>query len=236
MRTLPAACLSFLLAAAAAPAEERLLFDVYLGPLRAGELEITGNAGPKAYNITGRMESTGVLGALRKVRYDAEARGAVENGRFRPRRYTETADTGSRASEALLRYDGDLPSVRRYTPPRAPSPEDVDPATQRGTVDPLTGLFATLRDAPAERACARDIRMFDGRRATRMQMSPGSAAPDRITCTGVYERVAGYSAEDLAEQRRFPFTATLRPGPDGRWQVELVEIDSLYGRARIVRR
>ena len=72
-------------------------------------------------------------------------------------------------------------------------------------MDPLTAMFATLRDVAPGQECQVSLKMFDGRRATRLTLGGRQAAGDKVTCAGEYRRVAGFSPEDMAEKTRFPF-------------------------------
>lgn len=211
-------------------------FDLIMLGLTAGTLSFAGETDGRSYAVTGRLASSGILSFIRKVSYDATAQGRVRGDRFSPARYTEQADTGRRQSVAEIVWTGGTPAVAAYDPPREPRPTDVDPATQKGSVDILTALYATLRDAEAGAECNRSYAMFDGRRASRLTLGAPVAAGDGVTCPGEYRRVAGFSAEDMAEKTRFPFTLTYAPLPDGRMRVVEVAMDTLYGRARLVRR
>lgn len=239
-RLLPALAIAAGVALATpAPAQmvkDEARFDLVMKGLTAGTLVFAGQTDGKTYAVTGRLASSGILAFVRKVSYDATARGGVTGDRFRPARYTEKADTGRRQSEAEIVWKGGVPTVATYTPARKPRPTDVDPATQKGAVDILTALYATLRDAEAGKECDRSYAMFDGRRATRLTLGKPKPAEGGVTCPGEYRRVAGFSDEDMAEKTRFPFTLTYEPAPDGRMRVVEVAMDTLYGRARLVRR
>lgn len=211
-------------------------FDLVLRGITAGTLTYSGTHGDQSYDVSGRLQTKGLAAMLKRVRYDASARGTVSGGRYTPHSYSEDADTGRRQSKSVMAYKAGVPQVTQYQPARTPSPNDVSPATQGGTVDPLTALFVTLRDVAPGQECGTDLKLFDGRRASRVTTTNRKVVEKAVTCTGEYRRVAGFSAEDMAEKTRFPFTVTYAPGPDGRMRVTEVSMDTLYGKGRLVRR
>jgi hypothetical protein len=105
-----------------------------------------------------------------------------------------------------------------------------------GTVDPLTALYATLRDVDKGTECQVSLKMFDGRRHSQITTSERQEAGEQVVCQGEYRRLAGFSAEDLAEKTRFPFSLIYSPTDDGRMRVTEVTMDSLFGKARLTRR
>lgn len=216
--------------------EERASFDISLRGITAGRLAFAAAEEGNRYTVSGRLESTGIAAMLRKFLYTAQASGSSTQGRLSPARYSEDADTGKRQSRSTIEFRGGTPVKVVTSPERDPRPYDVDPATMRGAVDPVTALYATLRDVAPGRECASDQRMFDGRRATQITLSKPQRQGDRVTCTGEYRRVAGFSPEDMAEKTRFPFTLTYAPAPDGRMRVIEVTTDTLYGKAVMKRR
>jgi hypothetical protein len=239
--TLPtrlAAALALILAAGPAPPpqKDQAIFDLTLRGIRAGMLTISGATDGGSYAAAGTLKTTGIVGALRKIRYDARAAGRLAKGRFTPARYEEKADTGKRQSEAVMEYRAGVPQVKVYNPPRAPEAHDLDPAAMGGTVDPLTALFATIRDVPADQACRLSIDMFDGRRQSRLVLAAPKTDGDGIVCAGEYRRVAGFSPDDMAEKARFPFRLTYAPAENGLMRVVEISMDTLYGQGRLKRR
>ena len=222
--------------AADATAQEQLRFDVSLAGVKAGELEIAASEGNGRYAIKGRLRSTGLVAAIRKVRYDASASGRVSGGRYVPSRYSEVTNSGRKQHSAEMAYRSGVPQVKVYTPARAPEPTDVDPSTQGGSLDPLTALYAALRTVPESQACTAQFRTFDGKRVAQLQTSKASVSADQIVCNGVYRRLAGYDAEELAERRQFPFTLYYSPRGDGMWRAERMELQTIYGKARMIRK
>lgn len=220
-----------------AAAAEPAVFDVTLKGLRAATLRLDGTEGDGRYAVTGRLESRGLAAMVRKVRFDAQVQGTVAaDGRLRPASYAEQTDTGKRQSQAVIDYARGVPQVKVALPERKPRDWDVAPATQGGTVDPLTALYAVLRDVDAGQECNLGLRMFDGRRSSALTLAAPERDGDRVTCAGEYRRVAGFSPDDMAEKTRFPFRLTYAPGPDGRMRVVEVAMDTLYGSARMERR
>lgn len=232
---LAAACL---LAPAAAGADrtDSARFDLVMLGLRAGTLTFQAAEADGRYTVTGRMESGGVVAVVRKVRYDGRAEGTVAGRALAPLRYEEAADTGRRQSESVMEWTGGVPRVVHYAPERAPKAFDLDPATQGGTIDPLTAMYATLRDVPAAEACNLNLDLFDGRRRSRVTLGPPTPRDGALLCAGEYRRVAGFPPRDMEEKTRFPFTLRLEPAEGGLMRVVRVEMDTIYGSARLIRR
>ncbi len=223
-----------LLAPAMAAAETtRATFDIYVSGLRAGVISVSGEERGGRYAAAGRLEAVGVVGAFRKVRYDAEVRGGVSGVDFRPERYAETFLNRGEREQKSIAYRGGVP---RLTSDEDRDTEDLDPATQGGTVDPLTGIWGLLRDVSGDQACRFRADLFDGARRSRLALGAPRRSADRISCDGEYRRIAGYDAETLAEKARFPFRVTYRPAGGGRWQVERIDMDTIFGRGAMVRR
>ena len=228
--------LSVLLAGLAAPVwAEQVVFDLSIRGLRAGTLTFAGQEEAGRYSVSGRLESAGLVGMVRRVRYDGQAQGVLRNGRFTPARYSEQADTGRRQSESVMEYRRGVPQVKVYNPPRDPNTDGLDPATQGGTVDPLTALFATLRDVPAGQECNRKLTLFDGKRRSQIVLGAPQPTESGVACPGEYRRLEGFSADDVAEKSRFPFTVQMVPVGQ-MMRVTEVTMESLYGNARLKRR
>lgn len=212
-------------------------FDLLVAGISAAKMDYSATQQGDSYTVTAGFASTGLLALMRRVQFTARAEGAIENGLPRPSRYEARAEAGRRSGEMAMDYADGIPQVRVDLPPRAPADWQIDPATQGGAVDPISALFVTLRDVAPGAECNRRFRMFDGRRATELTVGPSRPGEDgALTCAGEYRRVAGYPPEDMEERTRFPFTLTLMPSGDGTLRVVEVEMDSLIGKARLIRR
>ncbi len=226
-------------AAAATPAlaerQDQGTFDLAIRGIRAGVLSFSGSNDGTSYSAVGRLESTGIVAAIRKVRYDASASGRMAKGKWSPARYEEQADTGKRQSASLLEYRDGIPR-ELLKASREGTPQYIDPATQAGTVDPMTALYATLRDVPAAEACRLSLMMFDGARRSQITLSSPEVAGDTIACTGEYRRLAGFSEKEMAEKQRFAFRLSYASADPGHVRVVSVTMDTLYGRATLTRR
>lgn len=88
------------------------------------------------------------------------------------------------------------PSYRNMGSPAA------TPAQQRGSYDPLTGVFALGRQIGAARACRGSVLVFDGRQHYRLSVSPrgqgtfngGGYNGPALNCNFRYEPIAGFSS------------------------------------------
>ena len=211
-------------------------FDISIRGLRAGALDLAGRVESDHYALSGRLESRGLLGLVRTFRYDATTRGRVVDDRFVPERYEELGRRGDRESRTVMSYRAGVPGTRVREPARKPDSDALDPATQAGTVDLLTGIWGLLRDVPREAACNYRAEMFDGEKRSRVVTGGPVVQGEAITCTGEYRRLGGFSAEEMAEKQRFPFRLTYRPGPAGIMQVERLEMETTFGAGVMTRR
>jgi hypothetical protein len=220
---------------AAAQTTHSATYDLRLSGIRAGVVSFSAVEDGRQYSAAARAVSSGLVSLVRDVGYDARATGRITDRGLVPTRYQESANTGERVSRAVMEYVRGVPQVKSYDPPQERRSRDVDPATQGGTVDPMTAIFALLRDVPRDEVCTLTVEVFDGRRASRVSTSAPREDGDRILCEGEYRRVAGFSERQMREKTRFPFAIVYAPAGD-RYQVERIEIDTLYGRATLDRR
>ncbi|MFO1173745.1 MAG: DUF3108 domain-containing protein [Paracoccaceae bacterium] len=212
-------------------------FSISIHGFTAARLDLRGWSDDQTYDVAGTLASAGLLGWVKHIRYDATARGRIVAAGPVPSRYTENADTGKRQSQAVMAYRGGVPQVKSYNPPRPPRVEDIDPATQGGTVDPLTALYMVLRDMPAAQACNLHLTLFDGRRRSQVVLGPPATDDQgRIACDGEYRRLQGFTPEDMAEKSRFPFRLTYEDAGGGLVHVTEISMDTLYGKGRMIRR
>lgn len=223
-------------AALAERIEDKATFDVVIRGISAASLAFSGVQEGNRYAVSGLLKSAGIAAMFRKISYNATAKGAVSGTRYTPFSYVEQADNGKTKSTSKMTYSKGVPSAVQYTPPREGRDKDVNPATQGGTVDTLTALYAILRDVDAGQECKVSLKMYDGRYVSSIAISNPKKQGDAVVCTGQYRRIAGFKPAEMAERTTFPFTLTYRPAGDGRMRVTEVAMDSIYGKAAMKRR
>ena len=209
-------------------------FGLAIRGITAGLLSFDGTADGKTYAVVGKLQSSGILAIVRKIRFDASSSGRIRSGVWRPQRYEEVADTGKRQSKSRLEYSGGVPR-EMLKASRAGVPNYVDPATQGGTVDPMTALFAMLRSVPVAEACTLKLVMFDGARRSQIALAAAEVTGETIACNGEYRRLKGFNDTEMAEKQRFAFRVTYEPAGEGRVRIALITLETLYGRAILKR-
>jgi hypothetical protein len=212
--------------------------DIYALALRGitlGEMRLNAQAGAGRYSVNAAVRNTGVTRVFRSFSYLGRSSGTDGDGRLQSLRYDEQADTGRRSSEVKMEWRAGVPVVLHYASPTPPPPDAPAPESEPGTTDPLSGLYAMLRDVPRARACALDAAMFDGRRRSRLSMGPAPGG-DGLTCAGRYERLRGFTAEEVKRHRWLDFTLYYAPLGDDMLRVTRVDFHSSYGTASIIRR
>lgn len=228
--------MSLLLAWAGGAAASQVSYDLSIRGITVGRLVLAAEENATRYSVAARITNTGLTRVIRRFSYQGQAQGRIVQGALRPELYTERADTGKRSSEVEIRYRGGVPDVVRYTSPKAAGADAPSPESQGGTVDPLTGVYALLRDVPAAEACRLNALLFDGRRQSRIAMQLARTEEGLPVCTGRYERLRGFTAEEVARHAAFDFTLFYQAGPGARLSVREVVFQSLYGQSVIRRR
>lgn len=239
-----ALCLSLILLGFATPPSraanqeirDEAVYDFYVQGFRAGVLVFAGVRSGDYYAVNGRFQTAGLAALARKIRYDATVRGEIRNGVFRPVRYVLTTNPGTKQKVQTISFSDGVPQAPTQTPPRAaPNPLAVNPASQAGSLDTLTAIYATLRKMPVSEACKKALFIYDGVRRAKLTLWPADGKGGALACGGEYRRVAGYSAKDMAHPA-FPFRMTYGREADGEVQVREVDMQSIYGRATLKRR
>lgn len=240
MRLLHLATITLGLAFGPAYAQEQrqeATFNLEIRGLKVGTLSFSGVETSSQYAVSGTVGTGGLAGLLKKMRYDASVTGRQRNDVLSPSRYEQSGGSGDRTSQEVVVWSGGMPRIESRNPPREPGRNDADPAQQRGTVDTLTALYATLRDVPAGKECTANVTIYDGRYAMRLRLSrPTPQANGGVNCNGEYIRIGGFTPEEMAERTNFPFSLHYTPIEGNRMRVSEVRMDSLYGSAKLVRR
>ncbi len=206
------------------------VFNLSIRGLNAGTLTVKGAEQAGRYSTTGILQSGGLVGLVARLKYTAAAQGRVRGARFQPSRYDENADTGKRKSRTVMTYAGGVPRVVTG------ETGTLNPASQTGTVDPQTAIYAAFRDVNADEVCKLDVQMFDGKRRSQVRLANPRAEGDMIRCDGEYRRLKGFSAREMAEKTRFPLNLFYTQTAEGRYRVEKVVTQTLYGNATLTRR
>lgn len=220
-------------AARSSAAAEQVDFDVYVLGLRAGQLSYAAERSASRYALSALATSGGLVGLFSDVRVEATATGRIAAGRFRPERYRLVSVEGGDSYRREIRYDAR--GAPRLTSDESPEPHWLRPEEQVGALDPLTTLYEVIRDRAGPDPCTINARWTDGTRIGEVRSSPREAGADEVTCTAVYERGAGFTAEELEDGRRFPFLLSYARRGAG-WALREVRIDGPMGRARLIRR
>jgi len=211
-------------------------YNLSMRGLKVGELSMSAATNGSRYDVSGQIQNTGLTAVMRKFSYNGSVSGALKRLRLSPSRYKETADTGKRRSKVKIAYSNGVPAVVRYDSDVPLPPNSPDPRTQSGTFDPLTAIFALLRDVPAKAACDIRVVIFDGRRRSSITAQKAGTKNGLPKCVGRYERLQGFTPEETARHKHFDFTMSYVKTPDGLLRVDRVAFDSVYGQAVIDRR
>ncbi|RGP35334.1 DUF3108 domain-containing protein [Pseudotabrizicola alkalilacus] len=209
-------------------------YTVSVSGLTAGKVTLTAQHEGARYVVSSNSASAGLAGFFRSFTLISQTQGTERNGRLIPQRYSADAKGARQGRGAELAFDGGLATVIKADPPEPDVPV-VDPARHKGVVDPLTGLYSVLRDTTPATACQVDLKMFDGHRVNSVTLSSPQADGDGLTCRGLYRRIDGYPAKELARRPETSFIVTYRPVEGGVLRVTEVSVDSAFGLARMIR-
>lgn len=219
-----------------AQGSEQGIFDIYLRGVKAAQLGYSAVEQGGRYSAAAKLQTSGLIGWLRTVSYDAKSQGVISGREFRPSLYEEARNNDGEVRKARMAYRAGVPQGRELDPPRAQSELALDPAKQGGTLDVMTAIYAVLGAQPRDEVCQVDEHLFDGIRRSRITLGSPQVEGDTIRCTAEYRRIGGFKPDEMAERTVFPFQLTYEPAGDGKWHATRVDMETTYGRGSMVRR
>jgi hypothetical protein len=219
---------------ASAPlAAEPAHFDISVAGIRAGEITLSASRSGDVYHAGGRLRSTGLIGAVARLRFDGEATGRIDAaGRLVPDRYTASSRSTRSERETEIVFDNGAPVAVRVEPPRD---REVDPAEQGGTIDPLSAAYALLLDTSEGAVCNRRVDLFDGSRRSQIAIGSAEDQDGAKVCNGLYTRVEGDS-HSVSDQREWPFRLVFKANGSGTLELDRIETPTRFGLAVVSRR
>lgn len=187
-------------------------YQVRLGAVPVGEIRMAHGRRADAYEVRAIFATRGVAGALAPVRFDISALGRFVGGTPRPASYREDLDTSRRQSRTEIAF-----------------------AAGDGRIDPATALWIAVGDRPREGGCGAQYDVFDGTRGNRLRIARGTLSGAVLTCRGRFDRVAGYTAREMAENSGFGFT-TIFDLKGERLILREAQTQTIFGRVILRRR
>lgn len=207
------------------------LWSVHALGFKVGELRVDMQRDQEQYAGTSAFKTTGVAGILKRIRFDIRATGRYDGQKWLPLTYSGSIDTGRRQSRTALDFSGPVPQkTEGEDAPAVPIP----PEALEGAIDPMTMTWLTiggLRDEP----CTFAQTQFDGTRLTEIRFERQETNGDSVTCHGVYDRLGGYTDEELEEIKTSPLSITYSHTDQG-WRATRLRVQTRHGKATLHRR
>ena len=216
-------------------AEDRigLGYVMNVGGFRVGDLSVEAKLTAERYHAGIQMNSRGLIGALYEAQVDATANGLRSaDGTLRPTRFERTLNDGGAPEILRIGFAGDLPVAVEREPDEGEDIFRMGPEDRRASLDPASALVALIMPAGGD-PCSRRIPVFDGKRRYDFVLAPldpdapsaGATPSDTeglVACRAQYERMAGFSAKQMAKDPIPPIDAWFRPVADGRYYVPVM--------------
>ena len=223
----------FTLAAAGPGVAATSTFDLTIAGIRLGQVTLQTDENGGSYAAASRIQTAGIVGALADYYFDGRSNGRLTaDGGVVPARFVADSRSPRADRHTEIEFKDGSPVRVSVEPPRSSAP---DPASQAGTIDPVSAGFAVLRDAPPGEICRTSVDIFDGSRRSRLRLGDPIAGEGIITCEGTYARVEG-EAHTLSSQREFPFRLVFHANGTGLARLHRIETRTSFGTAVLERR
>lgn len=236
LRVLVFAAALFASVSAASSENDSLTYEIYVYGFKLGVLRVELAQTDTRYAAAGRVTTTGLMAKIAKFEFDGKVKGYRKNSEYWPDAFSATIFRKTSESTVRMTYRDRIPNVLEHSPQRAARETDVNPAEQKGAVDLISSAYMILRDVPREQLCDKSVQIFDGRRRSQIRQEKPKVTGDTARCRGYYQRLAGFSANEMAEQTTFPFMLFYEMQKDGNYRLISIETDSVVGSAKMVRR
>lgn len=206
-----------------------VVYDLFFGGFRAGEMTIAAAFGPDGYRADADFRTTGIVGLFVDTQMRVETVGRVDESGLVPVFFKSEEREDEDEQYVEISFSEAGPSSVRAAPEFRIRPWSIEARDQRGVTDPLSAVLIALAPAPAEAVCDKRIEAFDGKRRFAFDLASPERDGDRIRCDGVYLRLAGFKPKTIRKRGRQPFKLYLEQRPDGRFQVVRLVGETEYG-------
>ncbi len=208
-------------------------FDFTIAGIKVGTFTMQNEEADGHYSATSRIDSAGILGIFADFFFHGQSSGSIRaDGTVVPARFTAESKSPRALRETLIEWKDGTPVKVSVEPPRKDQP---DPATQTGTLDPVSAGVRLFRPVPVAEVCATTVNVFDGSRRSELKVAAPQASGNTVTCEGTFARISG-EAHSMADRREFPFRLVFLADSDGLAQLQRIEAPTNYGNAVIARR
>ena len=221
---------------AGAADNDSLTYEIFVYGFKLGVLRIEMAQTDSRYAAAGRVTTTGLMAKIAEFEFDGKVKGYRNKSGYWPADFSATILRKSSETAVRMTYHNRIPKVVEYSPEREMKETDVNPAEQQGAVDLISSAYMILRDVPREQLCDKSIQMFDGRRRSQIREGKPVISGDKARCSGYYERIAGFSISEMADQTTFPFALFYEMQTDGNYRLTSIETESVVGSAKMVRK
>ncbi|MSO88831.1 MAG: DUF3108 domain-containing protein [Rhodospirillaceae bacterium] len=191
----------------------KLAYDVYTGGVHVVVLDVGLSYGADDYKLTVAAETRGFIGWMFPWQSKITSHGLFNATQALPSLYR--TDSLFRGTNRLVEIDYAKNGLKiRIEPPSDDDERDrVGEDMRRGTLDPLSGIFAAIRAIADGGGCDRTVPVFDGRRRYDFVVDRGgreklaassysSFAGDALLCHFRMERRAGFWRQERAGEVR----------------------------------
>lgn len=183
-------CLLLLPAPLSAEVREKAVFAITANTFRVGDMTLDFQETDGRYRFEVSSWATGIFGFITRSQYDGWSEGERRNGRLIPSAFEATS----------VRIFKNRKVRVAFSPEGKPQSVDISPVRDRtaksdpttipaGRIDSLS--YLAMLFLPAGNTCPEPADLYDGRRMTRLDLSPMPAPDGRLTCTGTYRITEG---------------------------------------------
>ena len=237
------AAIGIQLSASAATDADHLLrsddakFGVYVAGIRIGNFNLAARSDGRSYGTSAAAQETGLVSWLSDFKYSASARGWMRDGGLVPVVFQESLTENGEPSSTAIKFNNGEPYEVAMTGELDGNESLLDPLRQGKVLDPLTAMYLMTRDVGLGEVCSSSFFVFDGVRRSRVSLGTPAAHSDGFECPSSYERVEGWTEEEMNEQNIFPFDLRYEQidGQTGWYRMIELSAPSSLGRFRISR-
>jgi len=189
-----------------------VIFEGYFLGVRVGKMSLNGLIGPRGYELSTKMRTTGVVSLVANTKQWGYSAGRIgPDGPVPLVHQFEDHKRGETPQKTQLDFRRDDGRIRMWADPPRRLRDYVGPDDVVGAVDPLSGVLQAglALGGTGETPCSQTARMFDGRRRFDMRLEPDSivelSGPGEryqgraYKCRVRYDQIAGFKEKNVKE-------------------------------------